>query len=169
MLALFLSWQTGNILSWLNLQNFDFVLCFLFFLKRWFTKHYPGLWKYRDVQQYSPCLCDCAFLTADDESHSRDTEKCCVLPRMSGVWSPVPLWLNLAESNPTVALSGDNRSGFVVGVCPQRSYSCTDSPLLTMRESRIMCLSLSESFSPRCFSRCFFFLSLSLWKVTWRR
>lgn len=69
---------------------------------------------------------------------------------------PILLWLNLAESNPALCLSGDNRCGFAVSVCPQHPYPCMKSPVLAIREGRIMCLSLSESFSPRCLSPFFF-------------
>lgn len=49
---------------------------------------------------------------------------------------------------------------------PQHPHPCMDRRGLTRRERRIMCLSLSESFSPPCLS---FFSPLSLWKVSWRR
>lgn len=75
------------------------------------------------------------------------------------VRSPILLWLNLAESNPTVSLSGDNIYGSTVSACPQHPHPCMDSPALTIRESRIICLSLSESFSPHCLS---FFSPLSV-------
>lgn len=76
---------------------------------------------------------------------------------VGSVKSPILLRLNLTESNPTVSLSGDNIYCFVVSICPQHPYPCKDSPALTIRESRIMCLSLSVFFStlpPLFFSLC---------------
>lgn len=57
--------------------------------------------------------------------------------------APILLWLNLAESNPPVSLSGDNRPGFVVCVCPLHPRPCMDSPAL--KEKVGLCVLVFQS------------------------
>lgn len=70
---------------------------------------------------------------------------------------------NLAESNPALWVE---ITVMVLYVCPEHPHLCVHSPALTIRESGLMCLTLSEPFSP---PRLLCFHSLSPSKVTWRR